>query len=529
MFPIRIRTLLTATALLASPWAASLAQYEDHCGPFCEGASDLRYFEPVDLDLDCMPVDRSCGYIFGYDKLYWAFTGDRTTIGAPGVTDLAEEIYPRQPQDDSAPILNQLPPGLQPQPYTIINGIQDAPPYAGFGWGDRYEFGYFKDQIAYTVGVLDGPSYTTSEVYGFVPLDLGNDGIDIDGDGVIDFNEGTNITGFGPPPPGQSQNPNPLEILLAPTLNGFGSVHVNFNTPEGFMLGYRDYFDDIVGDLNADDTLDGGLITVVGPDGTLILYDNIADDINGNGGNFLFLLAPDPANPGEFLVVAIARDFGDLHEFNFRFNTLQVRNHTETDGIELMKTHTLNNRHMKAKHQNSQFSFGYGVRYFRMNDDFRFDGLTDIAGRVFTITQSENSIVGPQVRVKAARQVGKWNTSIDTRFMFGYNIQNIDQTNGFGDDAMPGGLNNLLYLQPTYSRYGKRSDDFTPFIEMRAEVKYQLTRSLALKGGFNATYVDNISRAAQLVQYNAPDFGIGQTGEQNIFISGLTFGAEFVH
>lgn len=529
MFPTRIRTLLTAAALLASPWATCQAQYEDHCGPFCDGCSDLRYFEPVDLDLDCMPVDQSCGYIFGYDKLYWAFTGDRTTIGAPGLTYLSEIPYRRNSQDDSTDLLNQLPLIDQPQPYTVINGIQDAPPHAGFGWGDRYELGYKDKNITYTVGILDGPHYSTQEVYGFIPLDLGNSPPqDIDGDGIIDANEGTGV--FGPPPPGQAENPTPLEILLAPTLNGFGSVHVNFNASPDQFLGYRDYWLDI---LDADDDGDieeGNRIVIVGPDGDPALYDGIIDDINGNLSYLFILVADDDGDPDTDPVpVAFVQDFGDLHFFNLRFNTLQVRSTTKTTGVELMKTHTLNNRHRMAKHQNSHFSIGYGVRYFRMTDDFRFDGLTDVAGRVFTITKSENSIVGPQIRVRADRQVGKWNTSVDTRFMFGYNIQNIDQTNGFGDDALPGATNNFFYIQPTYSRYGVRSDDFTPFLEFRAEVKYQLTRSMALKGGFNATYVDRLTRSSQVVEYNMPDFGIGQTGNQDIFISGLTFGAEFIH
>ncbi|TWT34083.1 hypothetical protein KOR34_39190 [Posidoniimonas corsicana] len=527
MFPTRIRTLFTAVALLASPWATCQAQYEDFCGPFCDGCSDMRYFEPVDLDLDCMPVDYGCGYIFGYDKLYWSFTGDRTTIGAPGLTYLSEVMYENFVDE------NSVGPTVQPQPYTIINGITDAPPAASFGWGDRYELGYRKKNITYTVGILQGPHAISSEVYGFLPLDLGNSPpVDIDGDGTIDANQGTNITNFGPPPPGQAENPNPLEILLAPTLNGFGSVHVNFNVPNNdFLLGFRDYFINIdFDDLDDGFDFEGGVV-VIGPDGDPTLVDGILDDINGNIGNIIITLVPvDPLDPdSELIPVAYAYDIGDLHRYNIRFNTLQVRNRVETDGIELMKTHTLNNRHRMAKNQNSHFSIGYGVRYFRLKDDFRFDGLTDVAGRVFTINQVENSIVGPQIRVKADRQVGKWNTSLDTRFMFGYNIQNIDQTNGFGDDAVPGGVNNLLFLQPTYSRYGERADDFTPFVEMRAEVKYQLTRSMALKAGFNATYVDTLTRAAQIVEYNAPDFGIGETGKQDIFITGLSFGAEFVH
>lgn len=524
MFPNHYRTLLATIALLSTPVAVCHAQYEDHCGPLCGCENGYQYFEPVDLDLDCLPVRNDCGYMFSYDKLYWSFTGEKTTIGAPGLTYPSEITHRRNPQDEDPALFNQLPLADHPQPYTIINGIQDAPPSEAFGWGDRYEFGYFEDDRAWTVSILDGPDVSNYDVYGFIPLFLGNDGVDIDGDGTIDENQGTGV--FGPGPPGASAEPTPLEILLAPTLNGFGSVHVNFEADPGLFLGFRDYWDDFDFDLDADDTLEGGHIVVVGPDGEA---DLVIDDINGNTGNFLLLLAVDPTDPDNTIVVAVATDFGDLHFFNVRFNTLQVRNRTDASGVELMKTHRLSNRHHLKKNQNSYLEVGYGLRLFRLDDHFRFDGITDIAGRVFTKTRAENTLVGPQFRIKATKQVAKWTHSIDTRFMFGYNITDVDQTNGFGDDAVPGGLNNFLYIQPTFSRYGKADQEFSPFVEFRAETKYQLTKSLALKGGANFTYTNNITRASSVVQYRMPDFGIGATSQQDMFMAGLNFGVEFVH
>lgn len=529
MFPNRIRTAYFALALATAPLALCHAQYEDHCGPFCEGCSELRYFEPVDLDLDCLPVDRCCGYTFAFDKLYLNFTGEKTTIGAPGLTDVAEFGVPynqfdeydfdRFPNDffdnnnDGVPDL---------RPYTVINGIQDAPPNASFGWGERIELGYFTGNHTYSIGILQGPSAASTETYGFLPLAYGSELEDIDGDGDLDIPRGTGV--IGPVRDAPSEYPTPLEILVAPTLNGFGSVHVNFDTTPGYLLGFRDYWEDL-GDVDGDDVLLGSRIVIVGPD---LPADGSPDDIDGEGGYLVVVVAIDPIT-GDEVVVGVGYDFSDLHKFNVRFNTLQVRNRTNTDGVELMQTIRLDNRHYKVKHQNAYFEIGYGLRYFRLDDDFRFDGLTDIMGRVFTITQAENSIVGPQVRLRAARQVAKWTTSVDTRFMFGYNITNVDQTNGVGDDAVPGGVDNLIFHQPTYSRYGVRADQFSPFVEFRAEVKYQVTQSLAVKAGLNASYVGNLTRASQVVEYRLPDMGIGRTGEQDIFMTGLSFGTEWVH
>ena len=46
---------------------------------------DLQIFAPFELDLDNMVDDQWSGYFFEYNKLFWAYTGERTTIGSPNV------------------------------------------------------------------------------------------------------------------------------------------------------------------------------------------------------------------------------------------------------------------------------------------------------------------------------------------------------------------------------------------------------------------------------------------------------------
>ncbi|HMP08682.1 MAG TPA: hypothetical protein PJ982_20235, partial [Lacipirellulaceae bacterium] len=120
---------------------------------FCDGCCDhdMQLFAPVDFDYNCLPIRDQCGFFFNYSRLAWTATGERTTIGAKGMTVPSEIIYRQNAFDN----------GIAPQPYTIQNGIQDAPPDADFGFGHRYEIGYFKGGNSWMVGVLDGPRVTS--------------------------------------------------------------------------------------------------------------------------------------------------------------------------------------------------------------------------------------------------------------------------------------------------------------------------------------------------------------------------------
>jgi hypothetical protein len=112
--------------------------------------------------------------------------------------------------------------------------------------------------------------------------------------------------------------------------------------------------------------------------------------------------------------------------------------------------------------------------------------------------------------------------------MFAYNIQNFDQDTGIATDAVPGQYNRGLYLVPTVSDHGKQEEFFSPTAELRAQASYRLTSVLALKLGYTAIFVDNISRSANNVRYELPRLGFReeQAGKQEIFINGVNVGVE---
>ena len=134
---------------IMSKWIAScllavaLAPMTHAEDAFCDDLidTDAQWFSPVDFDFNCRPLRKSNGYFFRYDKLSWAATGERNTIGDPDVQVLSEIIY-----TDALIEFNgttNVPLRSDDLRYRIINGLQDVAPTAQFAWGERYEFGRF--------------------------------------------------------------------------------------------------------------------------------------------------------------------------------------------------------------------------------------------------------------------------------------------------------------------------------------------------------------------------------------------------
>lgn len=478
------------------------AQYKNDFDAGFPDVADYQWFEPVDLDLDRQPVRYTSGINFTYDKMLIAITGERTVVGDESVVVNSQVIFPGNSAAGelaagTIPVF-QLPDGSLPQTpgtFQLFNGIRNAGPRAEFGYADRYQIGYVDDDgNGITLGIMTGNEVESEEVFGF----------------------GT------------------------PSSAGFGSVVVNFRTPPGYLQGFRDFgvealeLDDSIS-VGTDDDDDGAGVepTTSGPGGGGA--DQQIDDILFNGGTFFIIDADmdgvfDPQSDPFYI------DFGDLNEFNIRFEAIGTRNVTEIDGVEIMRTHELSNRHFMQKHQNQRLEFAYGARLFRMKDLFVFDGEADLGGdlatqdnRFFAETEVENQIVGPQIRARWNLQRQRLNIAVDGRCLLGYNIGDFDQTFGVGQAFVPGGLNSPLVAAPTYGNNGAQESTFSPVVEFRADVKYQVTRSMALKLGYTAMFVDNITRASQVVDYTLPSIGLKSGGDQDVFINGATFGIEFWH
>lgn len=275
--------------------------------------------------------------------------------------------------------------------------------------------------------------------------------------------------------------------------------------------------------LESDDG-DGGDVTVTEAQ-------RVADDLDGNGqaGTFQVLADIDGdgvINPDE--VVGIINNFGDLHTFNVFFDEVTVRNTTEIDGVELMRTHEVSTRHKLQQGRWDDLRLSYGVRFLNIEDDFYFNGEGSILGRTWVNTNAENQIIAPQLAMRWTRRDGPWNFVLEARGAVGYNIVDVDQEGIFAYEAIPGALNRSAVARTTTSVDGFRYDEFSPIGELRAQLRYRLAEAISVHAGYTAKYVGNIHRGGDSTAWNAPDFGV-HDHTSDIFVNGLNLGIELRH
>ena len=318
---------------------------------------------------------------------------------------------------------------------------------------------------------------------------------------------------------------------------------------------------------------------VYGHDGLLFNYwrlNSQNQDIMANGVDMVF--QDEPTQPYLYGYVAAVDSLGgspeyflpmELHDLPLTFDEVQVHSHVEVWGAELMylrRTRPVGN---------GVLEFTAGVRYMEFDDSFNVDARAEYPGEAETgtdetgdprflvdsegnpiapgniladsnwYTNAENHIVGPQLGVHYAVKSGRWSLTSNGKFFAGFNRQNIDQRGTLGShlaDPWPGELGPAtipvpvtvpfvpLTMQPTTFSHGANIDEWSPGVELRVDLKYQVTRAVSLKFGWNAMWIDGIARSSNIIDYSLSTTSImginDANNRQDILIQGAVFGIE---
>jgi hypothetical protein len=435
---------------------------------------DAEMFAPIDFSFEGLPIRDESGFSFHFDKLSWAMTGERVKMGTENASFAS--LNPFRTFNTGGQLV------VDPNDPDVVIFIP----------GTLFQLG-----APGLLGTLDSPppraKFAWGERYEFGYFD-GETGWEI---GVLD----------GP----ASQSGALFGINTVDPL--YGSVLINFDDPQLLMLGFLDVYGSPIGS--------GGPFT---PDGT-------PDDIDDDGQHGPAFDLEDPAWLPETRILGSGSDFEDIVLLPTSWQFVDVRNSTETQGVEFMRRHRLNNNHYMAKHQNNVVELSYGARYLRLQDDFFVTGFGGVLGNSFWNTTIFNNLVGPQIALKWLHQRHRFLIDWNGRFLFGYNIQDFEQIASLGEDLVPGQYNRPLWFSSTYSVHGKQENSFSPMAEMRVQASYQVTSNIAFRLGYTAIFVDNISRSTNQVRYELPRMGFreDQVSKQEIFINGVNFGFEAVY
>ncbi len=472
----KFRKLGLALALLIGSTSAARAQFDDEHSPFYGPSNDLQWFEPIDLDLDGRGLRDRPGFFGRYEKIYGTISGERVQVGDPNTVQRMFRLYNSIPLDPDL--------GVPIQPVILTNSIQSAIPRADFHFGDRYEVGFWGENgNGWLISVLDGPDSHQN-------FDIGLNGGSQTGQGG----------------------------LASP----FGDVFVSFRTDVGTLAGFLDIDEGVLDGILTDDDDGDGIL-----DG-----DGLADDVDddGNHGADGVDVLP-PGNEPDAVIIGLDPDYEDLVTLTTAFGTVNLRNNTKINGVELMRMHRLDNSHYQVSHQHNQFDLFYGARFLQVDDQFIFSGDGGLVlGESMWDTEIVNNIVGPQVGFQYNRHNGRWLFDTQGRFMLGYNIQNWSQVGFIGEDLTPGRPNHPLYARAKSFSYGRSEDALSPVAELRANLSYSVTDSVALKLGYTGTFANNISRAGNHVDYAFYDegkvMGFRDAGNESIMVNSVNFGIE---
>ena len=180
-------------------------------------------------------------------------------------------------------------------------------------------------------------------------------------------------------------------------------------------------------------------------------------------------------------------------------------------------------------HRGGYLEFFLGPRYMEVNEDFNViaEGGPMADSRWFT--RAENHMIGGQLGLRYFKKSFRWMLNLEGRFFAGLNRQNFKQEAVLGSQLINnrGTVNYPNAWEGSASTTFLSKDEWCPGVELRAELRYQLARSLSIRAGWTGMWFDGIARASNVVRYELPNMGIDASdNRQGLFIHGVTVGVD---
>jgi hypothetical protein len=223
-----------------------------------------------------------------------------------------------------------------------------------------------------------------------------------------------------------------------------------------------------------------------------------------------------------------------IGETPVNFNSIYVQNKSRMQGLEALYMYRMSELALGG-----QLEFTAGGRYLELKDQFWVDARGGNLTDSYWNTTSHNEIGGPEIGVRWFQPCGRFGFSVENRFTAGVNGQAVSQNGVIGSGLVAGqntsiaqgGTANLpTLLGATSFNHSTHWVEFSPIVELRVEAHMQLTNIIAVKAGYTGMFINNVVRAADMVDYTVPTMGITrnlQGNLQQVYAQGLTLSIEF--
>ncbi len=302
-------------------------------------------------------------------------------------------------------------------------------------------------------------------------------------------------------------------------------VQVAFNDPLGVTFGWVDLNGDFY-----DDDLNGNNI--------------YGRPLDGNGDGTIENVDIPPLFGFPTNGVFGPTDFNDRTFTPVYFSTINAQNRTTMAGSELMKIWR-----QAPGHNGGVFEWMLGVRYMNMTDRFNVSAVAPraqidvfrphVIDELMLSSRINNHLVGPQFGVRWFNIRGRWRFTTEGRFMAAANFQQARVNGQYFSAAptqfrsragavaavpVPGTLTNLY---STAFKDNTTEETFAPTGELRVDVSYQFTKSVAFRMGYTGMIAGGVGRASRRVDYTLPNLSVldGNKAE-SLIVNGFNFGFE---
>ena len=216
-----------------------------------------------------------------------------------------------------------------------------------------------------------------------------------------------------------------------------------------------------------------------------------------------------------------------IGETPVNFGSIYVQSKSRLQGVEALYMYRMDELHLGG-----QLEFTVGGRYFELKDQFWVNAQGGNIGDSYWNTKSHNEIAGPEIGARIYQPWGRFALSAESRFTAGINAQAIGQDGLLGRGLVAGqnAAPEPTLLNATSFTNSTHFIEFSPIIELRVEAHMQLTNIISVKAGYTGIFINNVARAADMVDYTVPNMGITRSLDgnlQNVYIQGLNLGIEF--